>query len=94
MKKATLFAAAVLTGVTMVASPLQAQAAGMMQTGRAKAIPTEKVVTVNTDTLKEYLEECQWDNVKVFTLPCQPGPPENITGKPCWPVNPEKRPET
>ena len=93
MKKATLVAAALLAGVTMTANPLQAHAACTVQTGRAKAIPTEKIVTVNTATLREYLEECQWGNVKVFTIPCQPEDLENILGKPCRPGKPENQPE-
>ena len=94
MKKATLAAAAMLAGVTMMTSPLQAQAAGTVQTGRAKAIPTEKTVTVNTTTLKEYLKECQLGNGKVFLIPCQPGDFEDILRKPCQPGKPENTPET
>lgn len=96
MKKATLAAAVILAGATMLAGPLQAQAASTVQTGRAKAIPTAKIVTVNMATLEEYLKECLRGNGKVFLLPCQPGDFEDILGKPCQPgtETPENTPET
>lgn len=94
MKKVTLATAVILAGVTILAGPLQAQAAGTVQTGRAKAIPTEKIVTVNMSTLGEYLKECLRGNGKVFLLPCQPGDFEDILGKPCQPETPDNTPET
>lgn len=95
MKKATLFAAALLAGTTMMAGSLQTQAAQM------KVISTGKVATVNVNTWKDYLEDCQWEDIKVIAIPCQPSgcgaekPDANAPGTSTPETNtPESAPET
>lgn len=95
MKKATLFAAVLLAGTTMLAGSLQTQAAQM------KVISTGKVATVNVNTWKDYLEDCQWEDIKVIAIPCQPSgcgaekPETNVPGTSTPETNtPESTPET
>ncbi len=76
MKKATFFAAALLMGAAVTATPLQAFAASAQQTGTVKSICVGNMSNINTEALKEYLENCNWGNVHVITIPCLPNMPE------------------
>ncbi len=76
MKKATFFAAALLMGAAVTTTPLQAFAASSKQAGTVKSICVANVSSINTEALKEYLENCKWENVHVITIPCLPGFPE------------------
>lgn len=76
MKKATFFAAALLMGTAVATSPLQAFAASAQQADTVKKICVGNMTNINMDALKEYLENCNWDNVHVITIPCLPGSPE------------------
>ncbi len=94
MKKATFWAAAMLMGVTVAASPLQAMAAsplqaqaGSQQTKAVKIVSAGKIEKLNTDALKDHLENCGWGNVNVITIPCLPGNLDGILGNPCLPEN-------
>lgn len=89
MKRAIIFAAALMMGLTFAGQTSEVQAA-MVNTNTIK-----KVVMADGSTLKECLESLekqQWGNCVVITLPCNPG-----TGqKPETPDNstPENQPET
>ena len=74
MKKATFFAAALLMGAAVCTTPLQAMAASSRQPVNIKNICVGS--NVNTEVLKEYLENCDWENVHVITFPCLPGMPQ------------------
>ena len=76
MKKATFFAAALLMGAAVTATPLQAFAASAQQAGTVQNICVGNLSNINTEALKEYLENCNWDNMHVITIPCLPGSPE------------------
>ena len=76
MKKATFFAAALLMGAAVTATPLQAFAASAQKSSTVKSICVGNVSNINTEALKEYLENCNWDNVHVITIPCLPNMPE------------------
>ena len=68
MRKVTYLAAAVLMGVTIAATPVQAKAAG----------PLRVQCTVNS--LKDFLESCKWGNVQIITIPCLPGNQPEVDG--------------
>ncbi len=83
MKKATFFAAALLMGAAVTATPLQAFAASAQKSATVKSICVGNVSNINTEALKEYLENCKWDNVHVITIPCLPNMPEvEVPGNP------------
>lgn len=83
MKRATFFAAALLMGAAVTASPLQVMAAGNINTNTMCEQKINSVVIgsgTNMEGLKEYLESCGLNNVHVITIPCIPGSsqlPEN-----------------
>jgi len=74
MKKATFFAAALLMGAAVCTTPLQAMAASYRQSVNIKNICVG--TNMNTEALKEYLENCEWGNIHVITIPCLPGKPQ------------------
>lgn len=76
MKKATFFAAALLMGAAVCTTPLQAMAASSRQSVNIKKICVGNVANINTEALKEYLENCNWGNIQVITIPCLPGKPQ------------------
>lgn len=72
MKKAIIFAAALMAGVTMAGTPVTAQAATANQA-------MVKIVKADGGTLKECLENLnkeQWANCTVITIPCTPNLPD------------------
>lgn len=69
MKRAIIFAAALMAGVTMAGTPVTAQAAMVQQA-------SVKVVKADGGALKDCLENLkkeQWGNCTVITIPCIPG---------------------
>lgn len=101
MKRAIIFAATLMMGLTFAGRTSEVQAAAV-NTNTIK-----KVVMADGSTLKECLESMekqQWGNCVVITLPCKPGAgqkpetPDNSTpeNKPETPDNstPENKPET
>lgn len=82
MKKAILFALAITAGVTMAGTPLTVQAA------QQNAVVIKKVGKADGSTLKECLEKLdqeQWANCTVITIPCVPNLPD--TSQPETPDN-------
>lgn len=78
MKKAIIFAAALMAGVTMAGTPVTAQAAPANHT-------TVKIVRADGSTLKDCLENLnkeQWGNCTVITIPCVPGTGDETPGTP------------
>lgn len=81
MKKVTYLAAAALVGATVIATPLQAMAAGPVQVqnagackaGNVKIFAAGNIVSSNIESLKEYLGNCQPGNMQIITIPCLPG---------------------
>lgn len=81
MKKVTYLAAAALVGATVIATPLQAMAAGPVQVqnagackaGNVKIFAAGNIVSSNIESLKEYLGNCQLGNMQIITIPCLPG---------------------
>lgn len=90
MRKATIFAMALMAGITMTGNPLKVEAAS------ANSTVIKKVVVKDGSTLKECLEELncgQLGNSMVITIPCIPGDGE--TEEPEIPENGETdKPET
>lgn len=76
MKKATFFAAALLMGAAVCTTPLQTMAASSRQVVNIKNICVGNASNINTEALKEYLENCNWGNMQVITIPCLPGKPQ------------------
>lgn len=73
MKKAIIFAAALMAGVTMAGTPVTAQGA------QQNTMVIKKVVKADGSTLKECLENLdkgQWGNCTVITIPCIPNLPD------------------
>lgn len=97
MKKAIIFAAALMAGVTMAGAPLTVQAAPQ------NTMVVKKVIKADDGTLRECLENLnkeQWENCMVITIPCIPNLPDSNlpgdsdsstpdTGKPETPDNSE-----
>lgn len=81
MRKITYLATAVLVGVTVMATPMEAMAARPSQvqsTGNSRACITNifsgcNNITGNVNSLKDFLGNCQWGNVQIITIPCKPG---------------------
>ncbi len=81
MRKITYLATAVLMGVTVMATPMEAMAARPSQvqsTGNSRACITNifsgcNNITGNVNSLKDFLGNCQWGNVQIITIPCKPG---------------------
>lgn len=74
MKRAIMFAAALMAGITMAGSPQSVQAASVNHTA-------VKIVKADGGTLKECLENLQqeqWGNCTVIAIPCIPGTGEEI----------------
>ena len=70
MRKATIFAMALMVGITMAGNPLKVEAAS------ANSTVIKKVVVKDCSTLKDCLEQLncgQLGNSMVITIPCVPG---------------------
>lgn len=95
MKRAIMFAAIWMAGLTLIGGAVQAQAA-TVKTG-----VIGKVVTADGSTLKDcltQLEKQQWGNCTIITFPCMPGDGQLPEDKPEMPEGnpevPESKPET
>ena len=99
MRKATIFAMALMAGVTMAGSPLKAQAAST-NTGVIKKVVVAEKCTLKDclDKEQEVLKDClgqlkgsQIGNCTLITIPCIPGVGNEQPETPdnCTPENPD-----
>lgn len=86
MKRAIMFAAVWMAGLTLIGGTVQTQAA------TAKTGVIKKVITAEGSTLKDclaQLEEQQWGNCTIITFPCIPGNGQIPEEKPEVPETPD-----
>lgn len=95
MKKAIIYAAALMAGITLVGNPAETRAAS------AKNVVIKKVVSVGNSTLRESITsglKQNWGNCTVITIPCIPGiggeTPDAPDNTPDVPDTPDNKPET
>lgn len=90
MKKAILFAAAAVGGLTLMVAPIQAKAASTQK----QAVKTQ-VITVQKNCLKEELDTSKWGNCTIITIPCLPEMENPESSKPEKPESSKpEQPET
>ncbi len=81
MKKITYMAAAAIMGAAITVTPIQAMAARPVQgnvsggnrAGIVKILSAGEIPTVNAESLKDLLGNCQPGKIQIITIPCLPG---------------------